>query len=475
MKNKIITIIILSIFLISLASAVCTVTFDKTSYAQKETVSATMACSENGEKNTAYTLNWTNATGYQLELDTGTTPAVANNVFVQTYVLPENYVATYGSTINATLQGTGLEGSDSATVASAGTNSLIITNVSFSSTRLLGTTAGIIFHIEDENAKGISNALCTVYIVDNDGNPIETSKTTFRTFDGRGSYAQYVSDDNFNEGTTYRAEISCFCGANQTSEQCLDEDGNTVTNSKGSIEGPFVTQTWLSVNTLVDKTEYEMKDEIFICVNVTNAGSSKRVPIHIYHQIRCSSETDNNDDLDRILIISDNNQPDLRGISTNTTQMQCKKFKIPEADYLQGKSSQCYASTNTWVLNDINNEIVGYTTTSPVFNITSTELNLDPDWQWINDRKINSIVNLSDFKNINGTGTGDIDVRISDSISEQIAIRNSVELFNLIENITIKNTTSTLVEHEDYELEFLEDGQTEIEIRNVALTKTGTE
>jgi hypothetical protein len=50
-----------------------------------------------------------------------------------------------------------------------------------------------------------------------------------------------------------------------------------------------------------------------------------------------------------------------------------------------------------------------------------------------------------------------------------------MDIFNTIENITIKNTTSTLTEHLDYELEFLEDGQLEIEIRNVSLTRTGIE
>jgi len=121
---------ILSLFLISFASATCTVTFTKTTHVEGETVTANLICSENGEKNTAYTLNWTNSSGYQLELDTGTTPSVRNTLFAQTYLIPSGYVANYGDTLNATLQGTGLEGTDSMTISVPASGNLIIKNIS---------------------------------------------------------------------------------------------------------------------------------------------------------------------------------------------------------------------------------------------------------------------------------------------------------------------------------------------------------
>lgn len=130
MKNKLILFLILGIFLISFASATCTVTFTKTTHFEGELVTANLICSENGEKNIAYTLNWTNSSGYQLELDTGTTPSVRNTLFAQTYLIPSGYVTTYGNKLNATLQGTGLEGTDSMNISVPASGNLIIKNIS---------------------------------------------------------------------------------------------------------------------------------------------------------------------------------------------------------------------------------------------------------------------------------------------------------------------------------------------------------
>ena len=105
---------------------------------------------------------------------------------------------------------------------------------------------------------------------------------------------------------------------------------------------------------------------------------------------------------------------DERGISPNTTQMQCKRFIIPEPKYLQGKTSECYASTEVKVLDETNNEILSYHTTSTMFNLTSDELNLISDWQRINKTHFNSIINLSapQYSNFNGTGTGNLDIKL---------------------------------------------------------------
>ncbi|MFA5174257.1 MAG: hypothetical protein WC438_03690 [Candidatus Pacearchaeota archaeon] len=484
MKIKYLSLIcisfILMLVLITNLSAVCTVTFDKDIYHNQETVTAAMSCSEATEKSKSYTLNWTNSSGYQLELDTGTTPAISDTQFFKTYVLSPTYSSVYGGIINATLIGSNLEGNDWANVTNAGASDLVITNASFTSIVLLGKRIGIKFDIKDENNKKISNAKCSVNILDSGNNPIDSSIREFYSFDGRASFTQEITKDSFNEGSEYRAEIRCTCGGNNTNEACFDEEGTVVINSKGTASGPFVTNTWLTVNTLTDKSIYHMKDEIFICVNVTNVDSNSRVPMHIYNQVRCSRDLDNNSDLDRVLIISDDEEPDERGISVNTTQMQCKRFVIPESSYLQGRNSQCYASTTVWVLDQNREKIVSYATTSPAFNITSDELNIIPDWERISEYVFNSIINLSDsnFANVNGTGIGNIDLKLhkvsstiksSEQYGETEIGLDSFVNTKYIKNITGYNLTGTFTPY----LEILEDGSVEIELRDVDISSNG--
>lgn len=472
---KKISLFITIIFLLSIISAACTITLDKESYTAGETATAAMSCSTNPEKNTAYTVNWTNQSGYQFELDSGTTPNTINQLFYETYTIPSTWPD--GIWLNASFHGAGLTilQNDSANVSAAGgTNTLQITNTTFGG-GYLGLVSSVKAVITDENGKRISGGTCKVSGLSNDETRVLLYQTT-PMFNGNIEVSDIMPVTRFDEATEYAYKIDCYCGNAVSGTECVDEDGININNSVGTAKNFFTTNTWLTVNTVTDKSNYKMKNEIFICVNVTNVNYSKRISIPIHYEARCSSEIDNDNDLDRILIIDDGpNTIDERGISTNTTQMQCKKFIIPELNYLEGKTSECYASTKVEVLNSMNEPILSYHTTSPIFNITSTELNLDPDWQWISDSKINSIVNLSDFTDINGTGTGEIDIRLTDSINNRIYMKDSLDIFNIISNISVYNTTNLLTEHTNYELEFLEDGEIEIEIRNVSLTKTGTE
>lgn len=97
------------IFSISFVSSACTLTFDSTDYVEGEIVDVDGICNTGNEKSQDYTLNWTNLTGYQLELDIGTTPSTFT-LFSETFTIPSGYVATYGSALNVTINGTNLEG-----------------------------------------------------------------------------------------------------------------------------------------------------------------------------------------------------------------------------------------------------------------------------------------------------------------------------------------------------------------------------
>lgn len=476
--KKVLIFLLVGIFLTSFVSAACTVTLDKTDYFATETATATMSCSLGNEKSVAYTLTWVNSTGSVLETDTGITPTTAGESFFETLVFPAG--ANY--TGNVTLTGSNLEGSEDFNVTpTGGTGALLISDVVITPTSelFLGKDLGIRFIAKDENDKKISNAQCQIDIESGDEIPIVADKDI--THDGRGQVNFHLSDNFFDEARGYRARISCYCGGTGTELACIDEDGTEVTNSIGSSSDTFTTNTWLNVNTVTGKSLYNMREEIFICANISNLNYDKRVAVRINNEARCSAGSDNNDDLDRALILSDISTPDLRGVSQNTTQMQCKRFIIPEASYLQGKNSECYASTDVLVLDENDEKVASYHTTSPVFNITSDELNLYPDWERISDYTFNSIINLShaQFTDYNGTGTGNVDIKLVSVVSrlntDQQQEIEGIDFANLlasehIKNITVTNSTNSSV---SWSLESLEDGSLEIELRSVDISQNG--
>jgi len=211
---------------------------------------------------------------------------------------------------------------------------------------------------------------------------------------------------------------------------------------------------------------------------VTNVEKMKRIPMEIYHQVRCSAGSDNNNDLDRILIISDDSEPDHRGIGIGSTQMQCKQFNIPEDTMLQGRNSECYASTETWIINDVGEELFGYFSTSPVFNISSDSINIQADWERKAGAKNNftTTINLSakQYEDWNADGIGNIDIRLSKIDTENLDHTDQygstlVDLSALLETRYIKTASA------EYEngtsipvyLEWLEDGLVELELRDV--------
>lgn len=475
--KKLFLVLCLTLFLVSSASATCTVTLDKESYAPTETAIAEISCAPQ-ERNKEYTLNWTYQNGTSVELDNGTTPNGVGQTFYELYTIPSNW--PIGIFLNATISGLEITSStDSANISSAISSSLLITGESFGG-GYLGLVSSITAIVKDESGKKISGGFCKISGWSNDETRMLMSKDTVM-IDGEIKVAEILSTTRFEEGIDYAYKILCYCGSDGSGTECIDEEGASVNDSIGSSKNFFTTLTWLTVNTVTDRNDYIMKNELVVCANVTNIDRSERIPIQIYTQVRCSSGTDNDEDLDRTLIVDDDDQPDNRGISTNTTQMQCKRFQIPESKYLQGRSSECYASTDVWVLNNLHEEVIGYSTTSPVFNITSTELNINPDWQRTSEYNWNTIINLStdSFVDFNGIGIGDIDLKLnmietsiksSDQYGTKSVSLNDFIMTQYIKNITAKNSTGGDIA---YNFEVLDDGSIEIELTNVDISPTG--
>lgn len=482
MVKKFFILVVLLAFALSFVSASCVVTLDKTSYVAGETATAAMSCSTNPEKNTDYTLTWSYQNGTIVETDSGTTPNTVNQLFYQSYTIPSSW--PNGIYLNASMNGTGLTitQNDSANVTGVGgggSATLEITNTTFGG-GYLGLVSSVKATITDETGKKISGGLCDISALSNDESQVllEAYSTIVG---GMIGLSDVLPPTRFKEGTDYAYEIECFCGSLGSSTECIDEDGNSINNSVGSAKNFFTTKTYLTLNTVVNGETFNMKDFITICVNVTNIDYPERIPIEIDYQARCSVGTDNNNDLDRILIFSDGQSYDKRGISASTTQMQCKKFIVPEVREYEGNNNTCYASSNVWVIGENGERILGYPTTSPLFYINSTELNLKVDWAQTSNLTFNSIINLSadSFSSWNGSNYGNIDIQLisSDEINDPDLrqIINGVDLNNFliskyIKSVTVTNLTGDIVP--SY-LEFNDDGNLEIELRNQNLNQSG--
>jgi hypothetical protein len=242
--KKILMILLLGIFLIGLASATCTVTLDKVSYSPTETASAEIVCDTPQERNQAYTLNWTYENGTSVELDTGSTPGTTGETFYVAYTIPSSW--TSGIFINATLQGTLLEGTDSANVTAASSSAILIVNASTGG-KWLGITSSISATVIEESGKKLSGGSCKYSIWSNDETTMLKSETT-QLYDGQLKFDWGLGYESFDEAKDYAALLHCYCGPSGSIFACIDEDGNEVTNSVGTTKTTFTTNTWLTVN-----------------------------------------------------------------------------------------------------------------------------------------------------------------------------------------------------------------------------------
>jgi hypothetical protein len=242
MKIKVFLLAFIFLFFIAQVSATCTISFTKSNYAPTESILATMSCSSGSEKNLAYTVNWTNASGSLILQHTGITPNVAGNLFYDSYTLPSNY---FGK-INATLYGTGLTTvTTSGNVTGASANALVITNVT-NSGKWLGTVSSTRAIVKDENGKKITGALCHVHILSPDRTQVLFSSEE-TSLDGDVAFTGVATFVEFKEATDYTSQVHCYCDGNSSSMAvCIDEDGIAVTNSVGSTESSFRMNQWVN-------------------------------------------------------------------------------------------------------------------------------------------------------------------------------------------------------------------------------------
>jgi len=465
------------ILLLTNAYSTCTIERDEDVYKPSETITFNMVCTSPLEENQAYVIQLYNGTAvYDTIL--GTTPENKNTIFFATYDFPSDVVWTNAY---ANLTGTNLEGTTSLfNVTGNNSKLLIINDAQFSPEARIGKIFAVNFEINDIDGNAIDGAECSIYGTDQNEAPLQscTSDGNFvRSYNGRATCDGILSD-NFIENNQYLAEVSCTCGNGDHACTSIDNAGVTYEGYAGGTTFVFTVDDWLGVNTVTDKSEYMGDQEIYVCANLSNFNYSFRVPVEIYHQIRCG---DNDSSFFRALEASDDNMPDERGISANTTQMQCKRFIVPESKKLQARTNTCYASTTVWVLNDKRQKIKSYATTSPVFNITIEDMNVDVDWLYQGNGQFNTIINLSDsdYDEYRGEGVGNLDIRINRPIEsiraeEQDKLQaidfNSFSFASKISTVTATDINGNDI---DYNIEHLNDGNVEIELKDVTRNSTG--
>jgi hypothetical protein len=394
------------IFLVSSVSAACVINLDKPAYFGGETATATMSCGLGSEKSKSYSVVWNNGTDV-IETDSGTTPSIVSQAFFETLNIPSGVNWT-GANVSLSVDSV-FEDFDTFTVNSTGTSSsLIVKNVTFTSASelFLGKILGIRALVEDENGKEISNANCQFDIEDGTGFPITSG--TDRSHNGISQTDFLLNADSFDEARQYLARVGCFCGASSTENVCVNEDGQDVSNSIGSATNVFTTLNWLTVNTVTSLPgSVKVGEEFSICANVTNLLANKRIDMNIYYNWRCGSGSDS--DTDRIVY---GYYSQLRGISANTTQMQCHDFIVPNEEHIEKGSNVCYGATDVSVLNEAGESLVTYSTTSPQFNVSVYSIHPNVEFQRVSKNQYFANVSFNDFdsdvKNVHVIIDGDL-------------------------------------------------------------------
>lgn len=419
MKLKTILFLILLFLLSNFVSAVCTVTTDKTTYSPGETVTATMICTSGAESNKAYTLTWTNGTD-TVETDIGTTPAGTNIPFFETLVtnVNDNWINA-----NVTLTGTNLEGSATFNVTGNSTNILIISDLKFSPVAMLGEIFALDFKVSDSSGNDIDNAHCTIYGTDNNDAPLQecSGNRYVETINGRGLCSDILDPKALEESTPYLAKIRCHCKSGDNG--CFDQDGNIIEYKSGETSENFEISPWLtSINTLTDKSDYTVDDDLLICVNITNP-STERLPLNIVYGWRCQN---GGGDLsfDRILI---GTKEEERGIDANTSQYQCAKFRIPDEVVIEKGANNCYASTSVTVLDESKEPLVTYDTTSSIFIINTTHVHPIIEWKHVSQKIYKAEFTLNKFN----VGVKDIEIILNPKITNDFTPATTIESYTI--------------------------------------------
>ena len=247
-KRCLVSIIILAflVFNINSVSAICTGTASQTQVTPESTITIEWSCSAGNEKNQAYTVAWYNLTSAGSEIifganDTGTTPNTANEIFIETYVVPLGF--NVSNNITGNLSNGVLDGGVEIEIVAAGSNNLLLTDIKTTGT-FLGLSSSIDIDVTDSNDKKITGGTCNVRVQDP---TIDENFVILQHPMSDGDFdASWILDyTQFKENKDYEVQLTCFCGSNNSIYECVNEDGTRIENAVGTTFAPFTTSEWI--------------------------------------------------------------------------------------------------------------------------------------------------------------------------------------------------------------------------------------
>ncbi len=226
------------IFLINFVSA-STAVLDSEVYVEGSTATLEMEITTGNEKNQAYTVNWTNATGHVVDTSTGTTPSSTtspNNEFFESFVINSSYISVYGNVLNATLSGGGgLTGQSNATINAATGSDLLIEEIVISTQNFIGTTLAISAKVKNGTEIGTAGASCRIDIETIGGNTIVSGIEEISNHNGDLDVDFEIDDAHFKAGVQYLTDINCFCPTGNDNKCSNSAEGSSGEGTRGFL------------------------------------------------------------------------------------------------------------------------------------------------------------------------------------------------------------------------------------------------
>ncbi len=395
MKTLLIFVGILFLVSMTFVSAIDSISCVPVTVAQGGTIECEIDLANgNSEKNQAYNITFYNESAQSTVIAgctfAGTTENKKNPIdIIQGCTIPGAWGATNNSVVNFSLTSLVTDDTFIFNISETSSALLIISGFSFD-TIFLGKQTGAKWIVsKQDTGKAVVGASCNgdiLELVNGSLVPIGGTTSGFQSLTSKYGGHTLVSFtptvSSLDEGRSYIVEVRCDCVPENSG--CMDEDGVVLINSS-QVSGLFgigtssiSISTWLTVNTVTDQTGYEVGETAVVCANITNPENRSRQAVSIEYNLRCDSGSDS--DTNRILL---GDHVELRGISGNTTQMQCHDFKIPDIEELEKGATTCYGATDVMVLDGLSNPLVTYNTLSSAFTITTDRIHPEIFWERI--------------------------------------------------------------------------------------------
>lgn len=414
----------------------------------------------NAERNEVYNMTFYNDTAQTIPIPGCSFLGLTQNSptpidIIEGCSIPSDFGSSETAVVNFSLTTLQTEVNFQFNISLATSIDLLINEIIFETPVLLGKLTGARWTVSKaDTGEPVLGASCTGDVLQSVGGvlvPIAGSTGGFTTvlskFLGHALTSFIPQATSLDEGTNYIVEIRCDCIPENGG--CMNSTGNVLVNSssakglKGIGTSSLFIGTWLTLNTVTDKLNYEVGETVRVCANITNPINRSRQAVEIEYNLRCDSGS--NSDTNRILL---GEHTELRGISENTIQMQCHDFKIPDTETVEKGANNCQGATDVIVLDSVGDSLVTYSTTSPRLNITTSRIHPEIFWDRISRTKYFANVSFNEFD----VGIKSVEVTINQLMHEPDTHATSIKNFSVrFMNGSNVNFDSVISVHERFQ------------------------